>query len=79
MKIRPGIYHHFKDREKLYEIVGVAFHTETEEDMVVYRPLYEGAIAPLVVRPLAMFLEEVDRPELGYQGPRFVFVRDSEG
>jgi hypothetical protein len=77
MEIRPGIYHHFKDSEKLYEVVGVARHTETEEDMVVYRPLYEGAIAPLFVRPLAMFLEEVDKPELGYRGPRFIFVRGS--
>lgn len=77
MNLRPGIYHHFKDTEKLYEIIGVAFNTETEENMVVYKPLYEGAIAPLFVRPLDMFLEEVDKPELGYAGPRFVFVRES--
>ncbi len=77
MDIQPGIYYHFKDSKKLYEVMGVAFHTETEEDMVVYRPLYEGAIAPFFVRPAAMFLEHVDKPELGYRGPRFVFVRDS--
>ncbi len=45
--------------------------------MVVYRPLYEGAVASLFVRPASMFLEEVDKPELGYQGPRFVFVGEA--
>jgi len=68
----PGIYYHFKDPEKRYEVIGTAHHTETEEAMVVYRPLYEGAIASLFVRPLAMFIEDVDRPELNYKGPRFV-------
>lgn len=70
----PGTYYHFKDPTKLYEIVGVAMHTETEEQMVVYRPLYENPVAPLFVRPLSMFMEEVDKPELGYHGPRFVKV-----
>ena len=74
--IRTGIYHHFKDSEKLYRVLGTAFHTETEELMVVYQPLYENAIHPLVVRPLAMFLEEVDKPELNYHGPRFIFVKE---
>lgn len=49
-------YRHFKDR--LYEVVGVARHSETGERMVVYRPLYgEGG---LWVRPYAMFAGEVD-------------------
>ncbi len=49
-------YRHFKDR--LYEVVGVACHSETGERMVVYRPLYgEGG---LWVRPYAMFAGEVD-------------------
>jgi hypothetical protein len=74
----PGIYHHFKEPDQHYEVIGIAFHTETEEDMVVYRPLYEGAIAPLFVRPKAMFLEEVDRPEIPYKGPRFIFIKGSE-
>ena len=75
--LRLGIYHHFKDPEKLYRVLGTAFHTETEELMVVYQPLYEGAIHPLVVRPLVMFLEDVDKPELDYKGPRFVFLQDT--
>ncbi len=75
--LEPGIYYHFKDPKKEYEVIGIAHHTETEESMVVYRPLYEGAIAGLFVRPASMFMEDVDRPELGYRGPRFVRVRDA--
>lgn len=77
MDPKPGIYYHFKDPEKLYEVLGIAFHTETEEDMVVYRPLYECDKA-FFVRPKAMFLEEVDKPEYNYKGPRFVFMKASE-
>lgn len=68
----PGIYEHFKGRR--YEVVGVARHSETAEDLVVYRPLYgEGG---LWVRPLAMFLEPVSRD--GYEGPRFRRAEDAE-
>ncbi|HYF28994.1 MAG TPA: DUF1653 domain-containing protein [Candidatus Paceibacterota bacterium] len=73
----PGIYYHFKDPDKLYEVIGIAFNTETGEDMVVYKPLYEGAPAPLCVRPRSMFIEEVDRPDHNYRGPRFVYVREA--
>lgn len=72
----PGIYYHFKDPDKHYEVLGIAFNTETEEDMVVYRPLYE-CDKEFFVRPKAMFLEEVDKPELGYKGPRFIFIKSS--
>ena len=71
-----GVYHHFKDAEKLYEVLGVALHTETREKVVVYRPLYEGAVADMFVRPVEMFMEEVFKPEIGYSGPRFVRVMD---
>ena len=69
----PGIYHHFKDPQKLYEVLGTAFHTETEEDLVLYKPLYETDKA-FFVRPVAMFMQAVDKPELDYAGPRFVRV-----
>ena len=36
--IRPGRYRHFKGNE--YQVLGMARHSETEEEMVVYRPLY---------------------------------------
>ena len=68
MSIAPGTYRHFKGAE--YEVIGVARHTETEEEHVVYRALYGER--GLWVRPLAMWTEEVDRD--GYRGPRFTRV-----
>jgi hypothetical protein len=51
----PGRYRHFKGGE--YEVIGVARHSETDELLVVYRPLYNDS--GLWVRPAAMFLEPV--------------------
>ena len=55
--IKFGKYRHFKGGE--YEVLGLATHSETDEPLVVYRALYgeQG----LWVRPLAMFLETVER------------------
>lgn len=55
--IEPGEYVHYKN--KRYEVVGVALHSETLEPMVVYKPLYE-TIAPLWVRPYDMFVGYVE-------------------
>ena len=68
MEITPGKYRHFKGG--LYEVVGMAKHSETLEEMVVYRALYGQG--ELWVRPAAMWLEEVDRED--YHGPRFIFL-----
>jgi hypothetical protein len=69
---RPGQYRHFKGG--LYEVLGVARHSETEEELVVYRPLYgEGG---LWVRPLALFCEVVTLD--GVETPRFTRVSESE-
>ena len=66
MELTPGVYRHFKGN--LYELIGVAKHSETLEPMVVYRALYgEGG---LWVRPAAMWTEWVERED--YRGPRFV-------
>ncbi len=63
MTIKPGIYRHFKGNR--YEVIGVARHSETLEDMVVYRALYgEGG---LWVRPASMWLETVERDGQTYQ------------
>jgi len=54
--LRPGRYRHYKGKD--YEVIGVARHSETEEELVVYRCLYgDGS---LWVRPLAMFCESVE-------------------
>ncbi|HOP40048.1 MAG TPA: DUF1653 domain-containing protein [Geobacteraceae bacterium] len=53
--IAPGRYRHYKGM--FYEVIGVARHSETGENLVVYRCLY-GDFS-LWVRPLAMFLETV--------------------
>ena len=68
MEIKPGKYRHFKGN--LYEVMGIATHSETLEPMVVYRALYgeQG----LWVRPAAMWNETVDKN--GYHGPRFQYI-----
>ena len=65
MPLKPGKYRHFKGGE--YEVQGVATHSETGEQLVVYTPLYGEA--GLWVRPLSMFLEMVDQD--GKSQPRF--------
>jgi len=68
MELKTGKYRHFKGN--LYELVGIATHSETLEPMVVYRALY-GAKG-LWVRPASMWTEIVERD--GYHGPRFQYI-----
>lgn len=70
MTVKTGIYRHYKD--KLYQVIGVARHSETEEEHVVYRPLYGER--GLWVRPLAMFDETIERD--GIKQKRFTFIED---
>ncbi len=66
--MEPGTYRHYKGN--LYEVLGVARHSETEEPLVVYRALYgDGG---LWVRPLAMF--EATVLVDGREVPRFARV-----
>ena len=55
--IKLGKYRHFKGNE--YEVIGIAKHSETLEDYVVYKALY-GEFG-LWVRPLKMFEETITR------------------
>jgi hypothetical protein len=64
-ELTPGPYRHYKGR--LYDVIGVATHSETGERLVVYRPQY-GERA-LWVRPLAMFTQIVEVDGVGR--PRF--------
>jgi len=66
--ITLGKYRHYKGNE--YEVIAVARHSETLEEMVVYKALYGQE--DVWVRPLKMFLEDVDVD--GVMVPRFALV-----
>lgn len=66
--IKPGRYRHFKGKE--YEVLGVARHSETEEELVVYRALY-GDFG-LWVRPVSMWNETVERDGKTFR--RFTYI-----
>ncbi|QQS17152.1 DUF1653 domain-containing protein [Candidatus Saccharibacteria bacterium] len=55
--IPKGTYRHTKSG-KMYEVIGVALHTETNEQLVIYRPLYDAKYE-LFARPYDMFVEKV--------------------
>lgn len=68
MEIKEGKYRHFKGNE--YEVIGTAKHSETLEEMVVYKALYgEGG---LWVRPASMWNETIERDGKTFQ--RFEFI-----
>lgn len=66
--IKPGRYRHFKGKE--YEVLGVARHSEAEEELVVYRALY-GDFG-LWVRPVSMWNEAVERDGKTFR--RFTYI-----
>lgn len=75
--MKTGLYKHFKGN--LYEVLGVAMHSETREKLVVYRALYdcpeiadEYGMHPMFVRPFDMFNETVEHN--GQTVPRFAYV-----
>ena len=74
-KIKAGIYQHYKGN--LYEVLGIAHHSENLEEVIVYRALYDSpefGENALWVRPIKMFLEEIKYE--GQKVPRFKFIRN---
>ena len=68
--VLPGRYRHFKGNE--YEVIGTAHHSETLEEMVVYRALYGDG--ELWVRPASMWNETVERDGVTFR--RFTRIED---
>ena len=66
--VQIGRYRHYKGKE--YTVIGVARHSETEEELVVYRKEYDDH--GRWVRPLGMFVEMVEVE--GKMVPRFQFL-----
>ena len=65
--IKAGLYQHYKGAQ--YQVIDTARHSETEEELVLYRPLYGEK--GLWVRPLVMFTETVLID--GKEVPRFAY------
>ena len=71
--VSPGVYRHYKGQQ--YEVLGIARHSETEEEFVVYRALYGDR--GLWIRPLVMFTESVEKG--GVSVPRFSRIDKQTG
>ncbi len=68
--ILAGVYKHYKG--EYYLVLGLARHTETNEKLVVYIPLYTKEGPRIAVRPVEMFFEEVEVD--GVKKPRFQYI-----
>lgn len=69
-EIKLGIYQHFKGMK--YRVIGVAKHSETLEDMVIYEALYDNPVAKIWVRPAKMFTEIIEKD--GKKLKRFEYI-----
>lgn len=70
MSVKLGKYRHFKGNE--YEVLAIAYHSETGEEMVVYQALYGER--KIWVRPACMWNERIERDGKTFQ--RFTYVEE---
>jgi hypothetical protein len=70
-EIRPGIYRHYKGHE--YRFIGIAKHSETMEDLVVYQDVTDPDL--YWARPREMFLESIEKD--GKIIKRFEWIREN--
>lgn len=71
--MKTGIYRHYKN--KFYLVLGTAQHSETQERLVVYVPLYAHSGEPISVRPYDMFNDCITIKET--QVKRFTFIGEN--
>jgi len=70
LEIKKGIYEHYKGNR--YQVVDIALHSETLEEMVVYKALYGKE--KVWVRPAYMWAELIEKD--GAKVPRFKFISE---
>jgi hypothetical protein len=70
MQVKKGLYRHFKGGK--CRVIGVAKHSETLEELVVYEHPDENGKMELWVRPKEMFFEKVEKG--GKKVPRFKYI-----
>lgn len=76
MSVKLGYYQHFKGN--IYQVIGVGKHSETGEELVVYKGLYDSphGYGAIWIRPIAMFLEVIERD--GNVVRRFAHISDEQ-
>ena len=72
-EIKPGLYQHYKGKH--CEVIGVAKHSETGEELVIYKNCEESESSGATIlraRPLTLFIETIEND--GIEIPRFRLV-----
>lgn len=69
-ELKTGLYKPFKGGK--YEVIGIAKHSETLEDFVVYKALYDNKVSKLWIIPKEMFTESIIQD--GKSIKRFEFI-----
>lgn len=72
-----GKYQHFRNK-RFYEVIGIGLHSESREEMVIYKALYESpefGLNQVWIRPRSMFFEKVEHE--GRLAPRFERVLEA--